>query len=386
MTYLEILLMPKDLYLYQMKLEQLFRRPLTDLPASRNSYPLHTANCSPLTAFRQLPSAIRLLVFTFLQTIDNRNRRRIPCEHFSLLAERLFQPLSSRTSFSLLIPGSLMSLASDQPANPSSSAFADSAPADKPENQLTPTTPLPPPSSAPANANDKPKGILLGFAAILGALGNVMAFFDKLPLNGKSNIIVIVILCLLIVVFAILTLKKENSRIITALSVTTLVVGLIGLLYFIPIFLVLQFTSSPPIRGYPVSETPERRHEASIPFTKAQGNLGIVELSHELAFNEDADFAQVEISVPDEYQQGVTRLSVEPERPNAVKLSTMPRQGPAVDGFYIEPVATSTKVTLSLYLTLEDKTAVPPQLNVFYKYWRKDSFWRLMEWIHGRYA
>lgn len=280
-----------------------------------------------------------------------------------------------------------MSLASDQPTNPVSSASADSVPPDKAENPMTannpPPTPSPPP---PTNLNDKPKGILLGFAALLGALGNVIAFFDKLPFTGKANIIVIVIICFAVVVIAILTLKKENSRIITALSVTTLVVGLVGLLYFIPIFLLLQFTSSPPIRGYPVSETSDRRHEATIPFNKAQGNLGIFELDHELSFNEDADFAQVAIAVPDEYQQGVTRLSVEPERPNGIEISTMPRQSPAVDGFYVEPVATSTKVPLTLYLTLEDKTAVPPQLNVFYKYWRKDSFWRLMEWIHGRYA
>jgi hypothetical protein len=239
-----------------------------------------------------------------------------------------------------------------------------------------------------SQASDQPNGLLIGFAAVLGAVGNIVAFFDKLPLNGKVNIIVVLVLCLAIILFAISTLKKKNnSRITTALSGTTLVVGIVGLIYFIPIFIVLQFTNSPPIRGYPVSETSDRRHDALIPFNRVQGNGGNLSLKHELSFNEDADFAQVEIAVSDQYKQGVKRLTVEAERPTGAKISTMPRKGTAVDGFYIEPVLTSTKVPVTLYLTLEGKSAAPPpQVNVFYKYWRKDFFWRVMEWIHGRYA
>jgi hypothetical protein len=270
-----------------------------------------------------------------------------------------------------------------------SSPSTSSADSDKSQGQVIANKLSQPSMSEPASndASNKPKGLVLGFAAVLGAVGNVMAFFDKLPLNGKVNIIVVLVLCLGIIVFAILTLREnDNSRIITALSVTTLVVGIIGLIYFIPIFIVLQFTSSPPIRGYPVSETSNRRHDALIQSNRVQKSGSNLSLSHELSFNEDADFAQVEIAVPEQYKRDVKSLSVEAQRPTGAKISTMPRKGPTIDGFYIEPVLTSTKVPVTINLTLEGKSAVPPPLNVFYKYWRKDFLWRVMEWIHGRYA
>lgn len=238
-------------------------------------------------------------------------------------------------------------------------------------------------SSSP-NEPTTVKTLLVYVGTILGAVGNILGFFNQLPANARLNVLLALIFSLFLLVIGLLTVR-ESKVLLKAVSIVALVMGGIGLIYFGFVGCVLLFTKPPDTQGSLIKET-DKSHGATLQLEKNQIKNGLLISEQTIEFVENADFAAVEFVLSDKDKDLAEGVRVTPNLPAGIKKSEMQRDEYYEDGFYVEPTKKSLKIPIKIEVALKKNNLQSPvEVNVFYKFWRKDWKWEVLQWIHGKY-